>query len=472
LDRKKIVILGAGLGGLASGYFLARTGQYHVTVLEQASVTGGMCGSFEHDGFVLDHGAHKIYSVIPGILDEIRSLMGNRLIKLPKKNRLFLRKHLVDYPLRLGNLARALGLGTFLQLGLGYAVAFASGVIDKRPARSYAEYMTRRFGRPAYDLVFAPLADKVWGNPSDLHPEMARTRVPSSGGMEVILKLLGVKKETAESNAEFFYYPRRGFGDFPQALREKIEEMGGRVIVNAQVDRLEQSNGKVTAIAGKVAGQPVSFPCEYLVSSVPLPVLGRLVFSNADQEFDRAVEGLQFRHLFLVYVFVKRPLALQDQWLFFPEREFIFGRIFEQKQMNPELGPSDRTAICCDFTCAENSWQWQATDQELAHKCIDGLVMGGFIQADQVTGYLVRRQRNFYPRYDLQYAEKKQMVSRKLQKIGNLLLTGRIGMYNYNNSDHCMDMGRFIAENLVSGQNPRDIWDALEQRVRDYRIVD
>jgi protoporphyrinogen oxidase len=176
--------------------------------------------------------------------------------------------------------------------------------------------------------------------------------------------------------------------------------------------------------------------------------------------------------LFLVYVFVKRPLALQDQWLFFPEREFIFGRIFEQKQMNPELGPSDRTAICCDFTCAENSWQWQATDQELAHKCIDGLVMGGFIQADQVTGYLVRRQRNFYPRYDLQYAEKKQMVSRKLQKIGNLLLTGRIGMYNYNNSDHCMDMGRFIAENLVSGQNPRDIWDALEQRVRDYRIVD
>ncbi len=45
-------------------------------------------------------------------------------------------------------------------------------------------------------------------------------------------------------------------------------------------------------------------------------------------------------------------------------------------------------------------------------------------------------------------------------------------MYNYNNSDHCLDMGRFIAQGLVNGDPPSRIWEALEKRVRTYRIVD
>ncbi|MGK7875788.1 MAG: FAD-dependent oxidoreductase [Xenococcaceae cyanobacterium] len=471
-DKKKVVVLGAGVGGLSAGYFLARTGKYEVIVLEQAPVIGGLCASFEHEGFVLDHGAHKLYSVIPGILDEIRSLMGDRLIELPKKNRIFLRGRLLDYPLRLINLAQVLGPTVFFQLGLGFTATLARGFFNRRPPSSYEDYMVKHFGRPAYELVFEPLAEKVWGNPSELHPEMARTRVPASGGLEVILKLLGIKKETAQTNADFFYYPRRGFGDWPQALKEKIEVMGSQVVINAKVSGLEQANNQVTAVTATVADQPVSFPCDYLVSSIPLPVMGKMIFTDTDPEFNRALEGLQFRHLILVYIFVKRPFVLEDQWIFFPEHQYIFSRLFEQKQMNPELGSSDQTVICCDFTGEEDSWQWQASDEELAEKCVEGLVAGGFIQADEVTGFLVKRSRNFYPRYDLQYVEKMQTVSCKLQQVENLLLTGRLGMYNYNNSDHCADMGRFIAENLASGKEPREVWDALEKRVQTYKIVD
>ncbi len=98
-EKKKVVIFGAGVGGLADGYFLGRTEQYDITVIEKESVIGGLCGSFVYNGFVLDYGPHKIYSVLPGILDEIRDLMGDRLLRLPKKHRLFLRKNLVYYPI-------------------------------------------------------------------------------------------------------------------------------------------------------------------------------------------------------------------------------------------------------------------------------------------------------------------------------------------------------------------------------------
>jgi protoporphyrinogen oxidase len=470
--KEQVVVLGGGIGGLSAGYFLAKTGKYQVTVLEKAEVIGGLSGSFRYDGFTLDYGAHKLYSVIPGILDELRDLMGDRLLEIPKQNRLFLRGHLVDYPLKLGNLARVLGLGMFIRIGFGYGLEILRGLFDHRVARSYEEYMLRRFGRPAYELVFEPLADKVWGDPAGLHPEMARTRVPASGGMEVILKLLGLKKETAETSAEFFYYPRKGFGDLPEAMREYIEANGGRVLVGVDVGALQREGNKVVAVEGTVNGRVETFPADYLVSSIPLPVLGRLVFGDDDLDFKAAVAGLQFRHLVLVYVFVKRSLILQDHWIFFPERDFLFSRIFEQKQMNPELGPPNRTAICADFTCDEESWGWSASDEALAQKTIDGLVKGGFIKVEEIIDHLVLRRRNFYPRYDLAYAEKMKTVSRKLQAVKNLLLTGRIGMYNYNNSDHCADMGRFIAQNLAQGRAPVDVWNDLERRVADYVIVD
>lgn len=471
-NKEKIVVLGAGVGGLAAGFFLARTGKYQVTVLEKEPVIGGLCASFEHAGFVLDFGAHKLYSVIPGVLDEVRALMGERLLRLPKKNRIFLNGHLVDYPLKLGNLAKVLGPFRFLKLGLGYGVEVLKGLFNKTPPRSYEEYIIRRFGRPTYELVFQPLAEKVWGDPASLHPEMARTRLPASGGMELILKLVGLRKETADTNAEFFYYPRAGFGDWPQALAEGIRALGGEVLTSVDVRGLEMDAGRVVAVLSGNQGQTRSFDCDVLISSLPLPLLGRMVFEDKDQEFNTAVQGLQFRHLILVYIDIRRHLVLDDQWVFFPQRNVVFSRLFEQKQMNPELGPADRTMITADFTADEGSELWKASDEDLAQRVIDGLAQTGLVERSEVLGSLVVRRRNFYPRYDLQYAQKMKAVSDKLRQVPNLLTTGRIGMYNYNNSDHCADMGRFIAERLAAGEAAPEIWRALELRVADYKIVD
>jgi protoporphyrinogen oxidase len=470
--KKKIVVLGAGIGGLSAGYFLARTNNYEITVLEKASVVGGVCGSFNHNGFVLDYGAHKIYSVIPGIMDEIQSLMGDRLIKIPKKNRIFLRGHALDYPLKLGNLATALGMGMFMQLGFGYAVTFLGGLFNNKPASSYEEYIIQRFGKGTYELVFEPLADKVWGVPSTLHSDMARTRVPASGGMDVILRLLGIKKESKDTSAEFFYYPRRGFQDICDALKEKIEELGGKVLVNASPVSVEKEEGSIKSIQVDMNNQINTFLCDYAISSIPIPALGQLVFSDSDREFINAAGTLEFRHVILVYIMVKKPLVLEDQWIFFPEKKYLYSRIFEQKQMNPELGTKDETAICCDFTCTKDEWQWKADDKELIDKCINGLVDCRFIQKSDIYDSFVIRFPNFYPRYDLQYKEKIESVMKKLKQIDNLIPTGRVGMYNYNNSDHCIDMGKFIAKGFESGKGVNQIWEGLQERVENYKIVD
>ena len=464
-DKKKVVILGGGVGGLAVGYYLSQTKKYEVVLLEKGSEVGGLCSSFKYNGFVLDYGAHKLYSTLPGILDEILNLFSGQLLTIPKKNKIFLRKQLVAYPLKIGNLLSVLGFLEFIKLGLGFAWQILKGLYDKHQPISYEDYMISRFGRPAYELVFQPLADKVWGYPATLHADMARVRVPASNGLGVILKLLGLKKETIETNADFFYYPRSGFAEFPRRMKDKIESMGGLVVTNAEVKGVEQAQNHISAIKTIVAGQEKSFSCDYVVSTIPIQNLVAMTLAKQAGE-------LVFRHLILIYVFVKREMILDDQWTFFPEKDYVFSRIFEQKQMNSELGPKDQTSLCCDFTCEKESWQWQASDEELARKCIDDLVKAGIIKSEEVIGSLVKKFDNFYPRYDLNYDANLSKIIDELKQIDNLVLSGRVGMYNYNNADHLLDMGRFIEEGLSKGQAPPEILDSLLCRVKNYKIVD
>lgn len=54
---KKIIVIGAGVGGTACAALLAKAG-HEVTVLESHSFLGGRCATLEKDGFVYDFGVH------------------------------------------------------------------------------------------------------------------------------------------------------------------------------------------------------------------------------------------------------------------------------------------------------------------------------------------------------------------------------------------------------------------------------
>ena len=206
MSKGPVVVLGGGVAGLAAGYYLARGG-WPVTVVERGPLVGGLCGSFQSHGFTLDHGPHKLYSVVPGILDEIRTLLGDRLIEHTKKNRIRLLGRFMSYPLSMGNLLPLLGPVRAAGLGASYAAAAAGGIFSGKEPVSYEEYVVRRFGRGVYELVFEPLARKVWGDPTQLSAELARARIPSGGAAELILRLLKLKETTENEDAPFFYCP-------------------------------------------------------------------------------------------------------------------------------------------------------------------------------------------------------------------------------------------------------------------------
>ncbi len=470
MSRGPVVVLGGGVAGLAAGYYLARGG-WPVTVVERAPAVGGLCGSFQSHGFTLDHGPHKLYSVVPGILDEIRGLLGDRLIEHTKKNRVRLLGRFMDYPLSMGNLLPLLGPVRAAGLGLSYAAAVAGGLVNGAEPRTYEDYVVRRFGRGVYELVFEPLARKVWGDPTLLSADLARARIPSGGAAELVLRLLKIKETTEDVDAPFFYYPRGGFGVFPARLAEEIAKAGGRVMTSTTPVALERDGSRVRAVEVQKDGVTSRLECETVVSSVPLQTLSGLLFPGDVVAAEEAAQ-LRLRDLALVFLVLRQERLTEDHWIFFPERRYPFNRMFEQKSMDPGLGPADRTAVCCDMTCDAGDEVWSAPDEELVRRCFDALVEAGLTTPDRLEGGFVRRFRSFYPMYTVDYRERLGRVYARIQAADNLVPTGRLGMFNYNNSDHCLDMGRFIASEMAEGRAPGQIRAGLEERVRTYRIID
>ncbi|AFZ27289.1 C-3',4' desaturase CrtD [Cylindrospermum stagnale PCC 7417] len=64
-NKSRVVVIGAGIGGLTAGALLAHRG-YSVLILDQALVPGGCASTFKRQGFTFDVGATQVAGLEPG----------------------------------------------------------------------------------------------------------------------------------------------------------------------------------------------------------------------------------------------------------------------------------------------------------------------------------------------------------------------------------------------------------------------
>ncbi|MFM8315889.1 MAG: hypothetical protein ACKOA8_16545, partial [Deltaproteobacteria bacterium] len=116
---------------------------------------------------------------------------------------------------------------------------------------------------------------------------------------------------------------------------------------------------------------------------------------------------------------------------------------------------------------------WAMDDTQLGEFLTAQLKPLKLFTTDKVVQCFSKRFRNFYPVYRIGYQERLNKIRALENELSNIFFTGRLGDFNYNNSDQCFDMGYKAAEQILNEGQSSESWSELRQnRFQKYRIVD
>ncbi len=276
MDKSKIniTILGAGISGLATAFWLMRDG-FDLTVLEAKNEPGGSIETRRKDEFLIDYGPNSGMETTPligrivkevGLKNEMiyasdtankrYILKNNQLYALPTSPVAFLKTKLFSSRAKLRLLAEP-----FIQKSKeGYY-------------QSVSEFVKRRLGQEFLDYAINPFVAGVFaGNPDNLSVKSAFPRLyrleELYGGLVKGL-ILGAKDrkkqaETSKQHARLFSF-RNGMQVFPKAIAAKL---GDKIKYNCRVEKAVKVKDQFK-ILYNYKDKSVEIETDIVISTVP-----------------------------------------------------------------------------------------------------------------------------------------------------------------------------------------------------------
>ncbi len=121
-------------------------------VLEKAARTGGLCRSFEKEGFTFDLGGHILFSKDEEILNLELSLLQGKLNRLKRNAACWFKNRLVKYPFENGLAA--------LDKGDAYECVLHFVSNAQRPQNNFEDWIYNTFGKGLAEALSASLQRK------------------------------------------------------------------------------------------------------------------------------------------------------------------------------------------------------------------------------------------------------------------------------------------------------------------------
>jgi len=275
----------------------------------------------------------------------------------------------------------------------------------------------------------------------------------------------GGKVET--SLIEQFTYPKKGPGQLWEILADEVKKMGGEILFNTKVDKIDMTDGKIN---GVFAGA-TEFKGEYYISTMPIKDLvdgmGDVVPADVHEIAttlpyrDFITVGLQVKKLNLVNKTSHKTLGniVPDCWIYIQERDVKIGRLQIFNNWSPYMNPDPENSVWMglEYFCNEGDEMWNMSDEDFIKFAIDELVKIDVIDKEDVMDATRIKMKKAYPAYFGSYNQF-DTVKNYLDGIDNLYCIGRNGQHRYNNMDHSM-LTAIEAVRAIRGEGTRaDIW--------------
>ncbi len=483
MQQKTAIIIGAGPAGLTAAYTLLKETDLHPIILEESEFIGGISRTAVYRNNRMDIGGHRFFSksdAVTALWNELMPVQGapakddlllNRqkplvaggpnpetedrvMLVRDRVSRIFYLGKFFDYPISLKPQTIA-NMGFFRTMRAGFGYVFAA--IFKRKERSLEDFYINRFGKPLYSMFFEDYTEKLWGvHPSKISPEWGAQRVKGLSLMKAIFSVLlkpfqkDIKKQET-SLIEQYIYPKKGPGQYWEAMAQRILELGGEIRMNEPVVAIKTNGSTVTAVTTKNGGKEATLTADVFFSSMPVKDLIAAMGEAVPAETREIAQGLPYRDFITVGLLLNR-LKIKNQtqmktvgnivpdcWIYVQERNVRIGRLQIFNNWSPYMvNDLEHTVwIGLEYFCTEGDDMWNTPAEDFIHFATEELVKIGVIERGDVLDATHIRVKKAYPAYFGTYGQFNR-VREFLDGYSNLYCIGRNGQHRYNNMDHSM----------------------------------
>jgi UDP-galactopyranose mutase len=475
-----VVVIGAGPTGLSAAYHLGED----CLLVEQADRVGGWCRSIEDNGFTFDMAGHIMFSNDPYVHELYQMLLGDNVHWQDREAWIYSKNVYTRYPFQ--GALYGLPPEVISECIVGAIEARFGSLTAKKPAadngsngdytgpdrrgmfeplmkpgsaarkvtyngrerrltaghkgepRNFEEFIYKVWGAGIAKHFAIPYNQKLWAVPLDeMETSWLGGRVPLPNLEEMVHGALSPVPKPMGPNARFGYPLRGGF----QALMDGfLPQLKGELRLQTRVTAVSPSRHTVTLSDGSVV------PYEYLVSTMPLPALVRVIGQEAPADVRKAAAGLRHVSVRCVNIGVGRENLTEKHWIYYPE-DTVFHRIFVQGNASPHCNPPGGFGLTCEITYSDAK-PLPVDGDALIQRCIEDCHKVGFFspedpiwaanQVDLPVAYVV---------YDHDRARNVDLI-REWLSAQDIVLAGRYAEWEYYNSDHAFIAGKKAADQV------------------------
>ncbi len=377
MKKEKVIVVGAGIAGIAASYFEAIKGN-EVQLIETDSVPGGLLKSDFNGKTYFDYGTHILPEVQVEEIDKFlfgdltdEDYLKTKLISAGNfyNNRLNEKSCYVD----ISELSDELYKNSCLELLES----------DDSKRENLSDFFIHRYGKTIYEYIFKEVIIKYMGeDPQNLDYsigyffDMSRVLafdqkiVDNLNQLDLYNKILGHHKRT---EGVMKYYPKvGGVGALINHLVEKISKVGVHVMTGTTIKDLEVNNKNIS----KLITDNGCYECDRCIWSVPLIFLANL--AKIQRKSIRPI----FRKTMLYDFSFNKPLNTDCCFINVYEPSMQSGRI----TVYQNLGAKDESGFSCTVEVLSDE---VPTDEEILNELmkmnlIDGQATCCFKQTREV----------------------------------------------------------------------------------------
>ncbi len=429
-----IVIIGAGLAGLSTAFHLKGL---PYRVFEKEKEAGGLCRSYQKDGFTFDLTGHLLHFRQPEIKALVEDLLPGRLEKHARRSFIYSHETYTEYPFQVNT--HGLPPEVVRECLMGFIATLTNPSVSPSPPedRSFKDWILESLGAGMAKHFMVPFNEKLWQVSLDeLTSDWVSWLVPKPELRDVVNGALGIKDKAFGYNPTFLYPVQGGIEALPKAFLPGVQP----ITYDSELVEVDTGQRRVRFLDGRVEEY------EELVSTIPVPELVRRC-TDVPQAIREAAEGLRCVSVYNVNLGVARERVSDKHWLYFPEADYPFYRAGFPMNFSSTVCPKGSSSLYVEVS-------HQPTDvrspSELITQVWRGMERAGIFRPDdELLVADVQDIRYAYVLFDRHRARVLPAILAELEGRG-IHSIGRYGRWEHTSMEDAIGQGKHLAERLRS----------------------